>query len=255
MSDHTRIEWATASWNPVLGCRPAGAGCQNCYAARMATRLAANPKTPWYAGVARGGRWTGKMALCCGWTLPQRWRKPRRIFMGSMSDPALWPDWCLSQALATIGDTHRHRYLTLTKRPRRFGAALRGALTRFDQVNSPPTHLAIGYSAADQGALDAGLADLLAIPAATRFLSLEPLLGPIDLAGATCIDWVVTGGETGPGARECRAEWIAAIAAQCQTAAIPLFVKAVGDAAVPSPLWPDLLAIREFPAALKLPGE
>ncbi len=203
----TSIEWTDATWNPVAGCTVLTAGCTNCYAMRMAARLEAMG-TEKYQGLTRksGKRavWTGKITLDeKALDTPKAWSKPRKVFVNSMSD-LFHPDvpvnfilrvWQVMQA------TPRHTYQILTKRPKRMAEVLAGT----DFAVLPNVWL--GASVEDGKVLDR-LDAIRSVPAAVRFVSLEPLIGSVadgDLAG---IDWAIVGGESGPRAREMKPEWV-----------------------------------------------
>jgi protein gp37 len=219
------IEWTDSTWNPVAGCTVITAGCTNCYAMRMAARLAAMGQ-PKYRGLTRkSGRrhvWTGKIrcdekAL----DIPHSWSKPRRVFVNSMSD--LFHDgvpvrfirkvWCVME------ETPRHTYQILTKRPDRMADVAR------DLPLLPNVWL--GTSIEDDRVLDR-IHALRRVPAAIRFISFEPLLGSVAAADLTGIHWVIVGGESGPRARSMDPEWVYEIEAMCRAADIAFFFKQWG---------------------------
>jgi protein gp37 len=223
----TSIEWTDATWNPVAGCTVLTAGCTNCYAMRMAARLEAMG-TEKYQGLTRksGKRavWTGKITLDeKALDIPKAWSKPRRVFVNSMSD-LFHPEvpvnfillvWQVMQA------TPRHTYQILTKRPERMAEVLAGT----DFATLPNVWL--GASIEDGNVLDR-LDTIRSVPAAVRFVSLEPLIGSVangDLAG---IDWAIVGGESGPGAREMKPEWVDEIEAMCRRSGTAFFFKQWG---------------------------
>lgn len=263
----TKIEWADAVWNPTIGCTRVSAGCQNCYAERMANRLAQNPATPEYVGLAEKGRWTGKVK-CLPERLdqPLRWRKPKRIFVNSMSD--LFhedvPCWMVDKVFATMALCPQHTFMVLTKRPDRMAAYMlswsligiermarelvsgdpHGKLVNPEQVaalvqrdDAPLPNVWLGVSVEDQVTADERIPWLLKTPAVVRFVSCEPLLGPVDLyrhspgwlgSHACGISWLITGGETGPGARPAHPDWFRGLRDQCQAASVPFFFKRHG---------------------------
>lgn len=326
MSTNSKIEWTATTWNPIAGCTPVSAGCRNCYAANHARRLAGNPNpkvSEAYEGTARtagDGRavFTGKVNL-----LPERlgqplrWKKPRRVFVNSMSD--LFhedvPEDFIKEVFTVMAVAQQHTYQILTKRPDRMARIL--SQWRADDLHDfwyafseytpapqdwPLPNVWLGTSTEDQAAADERIPHLLRTPAAVRFLSCEPLLGPVDVsahlrsgrtfhvvadvegmlrnrhfdalqrddgtpmtrreaeeelwslhrqgvrvikaAGTEClgfdhqegcpghqqprVDWVIIGGESGPGARPCDIEWIRSLVKQCREAGVPAFVKQLG---------------------------
>lgn len=229
MADKSEIEWTDATWNPFRGCSRISPGCQNCYAEHMAARGLPGLSSPltgeqFAIMTPSGPRWTGAVELIENQiNIPLRWRRPRRIFVNSMSDtfhegvPTQW----IKDIYAVMNLASRHTYQVLTKRSRRMLVHFIG------RVN--PTHVHLGVSCEDQPRFDARIDDLRLTAAAVRWLSLEPLLGPIDLAGRlNGIHWVVVGGESGPGARQCNVRWIRSIVRQCREAGVPVFVKQLG---------------------------
>lgn len=213
MGSSSKIEWTDATWNPVAGCSLASPGCTNCYAMRMAARLASFGQEK-YVGTTRktGGRhkWTGKIVLDrAALDLPHSWRKGRRVFVNSMSD--LFhedvPLEFIKDVFRVMAATPRHVYQVLTKRADRL-ADLSAALSW--SVN---TWMGVSVENTDYlWRIDR----LRATGARIKFLSLEPLLGPLlpglDLRG---IDWVIAGGESGPGARLIDPDWVRAIRDHC----------------------------------------
>jgi len=217
----TKIEWATETWNPQTGCTPISEGCAHCYAQRMAKRLAGRcgyPEAPHQFDVTEH---PGRLAQ------PGKWQKPRRIFVGSMTD-VFHNDTNLTymrQILLVIMDTPRHTYMMLTKRAR----IMKLCFNAWSFYECPETikNLWLGITAENQARFNERWADLAAIDAAVRFVSLEPLLGPIDLGNARP-DWVIVGGETGPGARPLHPDWVYSLRDQCQEKGIPFFFKSWG---------------------------
>lgn len=304
MSDGSAIEWTDTTWNPVRGCRRVSPGCEHCYAERMSGRF--SKPGEWGHGLVKftpkGARWTGEFR-----TVPEkldeplRWRKPRSVFVNSMSD--LFgegvSDAFIAAVFAVMAATPQHTYQILTKRPARMlewfqrwtriwpespsqgvwdtAAAhyITGKL--YDKVHDawPPEHpwplpnVMIGVSCEDQPRADERILLLLQCPAAFYFVSLEPLLGPIDLRrtmltmerpgacrcghghgftrcpnyggvakschhrGCECsgfrpakwLDWVITGAESGPGARPAELDWFRSLRDQCVSSGVPFFLK------------------------------
>jgi len=214
MADRSKIEWTEATWNPVTGCSKVSAGCKNCYAERLAARLQATGN----ARYRNGFRVTLHPDLL---DLPRRWREPRVIFVNSMSDlfHEQVPKEFIQRVFATMRDCPQHTFQILTKRSGRLWA-LAGD---WDW----PANVWMGVSVEDARVVRR-VSDLRAVPAAVRFLSCEPLLGPLDDLPLEGIHWVIVGGESGPGARPMRAEWVRSIFRQCREASVPFFFKQWG---------------------------
>jgi len=232
----TKIEWCDETWNPVVGCKAVSPGCDHCYAAREASgRLKGIPV---YAGLAADGVFTGEVRC-----LPERldqplhWRKPRRVFVNSMSDlfhPAV-PERFISSVFDVMGDANWHTYQILTKRPQRMAADLKVWHSRWDEADStdamngwfPEPHVWLGTSIeSDRWTWRADY--LRKTPAAVRFLSCEPLIGPLPSLDLTDIDWVIVGGESGPNARPMHPDWARDIRDRCIEAGIPFLFKQWG---------------------------
>jgi protein gp37 len=254
------IEWTDVTWNPVTGCDRTSPGCDNCYALTLASRL----KAMGQAKYQRDGddRTSGPGF---GLTLhrdeldkPLTWRKSRMVFVNSMSDlfhPDVPIDFILD-VWATMASTPQHAYQILTKRPQRMARVVRA----MDGPVLPNVWL--GASVETQPYADLRLPHLLATPAATRFVSLEPLLGPVQLPEDEVreLDWVIVGGESGRGARPMHVNWVRAIRDSCQRAGVAVFVKQLGAVWAAEntgrhahggdwSVWPNDLRVREFPAA------
>lgn len=214
MATRSSIEWTEMTWNPVTGCTKISQGCKHCYAERMARRLEA-------MGAARyrnGFRVTLHPEAL---DAPRRWRQPRVVFVNSMSD--LFhedvPLEYIERVFATMRACPQHTFQVLTKRSERL-ATLAPHLTW-------PQNVWMGVSVEDARVLHR-IADLQDVPAAVRFLSLEPLIGPLDALPLDGIHWVIVGGESGPRARPMRREWVDAIFEQCRAAGVPFFFKQWG---------------------------
>jgi protein gp37 len=226
MSDSS-IEWTDATWNPVAGCTVLTAGCTNCYAMRMAARLE-SMGTPKYRGLTRksGQRyvWTGKVSLDeAALAAPFGWRKPRLIFVNSMSDlfqDAVPTDF-IRRVWATMEATPDHTYQILTKRPARM-AALSKELPLLHNVW-------LGTSVENAEVLER-LDALRATRAAIRFVSFEPLIGSVASADLMGIHWAIVGGESGPRARPMHEAWAIEIRNQCRAAGTAFFFKQWGGA-------------------------
>lgn len=252
MGAKTGIEWTEATWNPVAGCSVVSAGCTNCYAMKMAARLAAMGAAK-YAGLTEpskaGAVWNGKVRLDYdALRVPLRWQRPRRIFVNSMSDlfHCGLADHEVDLVFAVMAMTPQHRYQVLTKRASRMrqwvsgmslpalDVAIVGALHALPGTRSavpfwPLRNVWLGVSVEDQKRADERLPHLRDTPAALRWISAEPLLGRIDLGGAVrWLDWVVVGGESGPGARPMHPDWVRSIRDQCAAAGVPFFFKQWG---------------------------
>jgi protein gp37 len=223
----TSIEWTDATWNPVAGCTVLSAGCTNCYAMRMAARLDAMGQ-PKYRGLTRrsGNRavWTGKVRLDPrSLDAPARWRKPRMIFVNSMSDlfHSAVPAEFIAQVWATMATTPQHTYQILTKRPDRMHEVL--------SCGDFPTlaNVWLGTSVEDARVLDR-IDHLRQVRAAVRFVSFEPLVGSVSDADLTGVGWAIVGGESGPRARPMKVEWVDEIESLCREAGTAFFFKQWG---------------------------
>lgn len=228
----TTIEWTEQTWNPFVGCSIKSAGCKNCYAMKMAQRLANMGQEP-YEGTTKNWVWTGKINRSSDVTFyrPRRIKKPTIWFVNSMSD--FWhesanDEW-RAQALEIIEETPRHQYQVLTKRPE----LIAPTLSRMG-VKALPSNLWLGCTVEDRRVVDR-IDYLRAVPARIRFLSVEPMtaaLGQVDLTG---IHWVITGGESGPRSRPIKAEWVREVRDQCVSAGVAYFHKQWGK-----PKWNPL---------------
>lgn len=308
MAQKSDIEWTDATWNPLRGCSRVSEGCRFCYAERMSARGLPGLNSPTtgepFATMARSGpRWTGRVELIeSQLEVPLRWKKPRRIFVNSMSDTfhESVPDGWIDRIFGVMALCPQHTFIVLTKRSERMrkywsDVDLEDRLTdiwadgRPDRemwsLMLPLSHVWLGVSCGDQAAADERIPQLLATPAAVRFVSAEPLLGPVDISqwlrprqepnhdgyggdigvgwhtDATKLDWVIVGGESGPGARPCRVEWVRNIVRQCREAAVSCFVKQLGSRPVfaadhwpsglTSALWSNDLGVYDYPATKK----
>jgi protein gp37 len=225
MGDRSSIEWTEATWNPVTGCDRVSPGCDHCYALTLATRLKAmgSPKYQYDGDPRTSGPGFGVTLHPDELTAPRRWRRPRRVFVNSMSDlfhPKVSTEF-IAEVFAVMADTSQHSYQVLTKRPKRARSVLR-------DLNTPPLrNVWVGVSVEDGERTDR-VAVLRETPAAVRFLSCEPLLGPLPSLDLTGIDWVIVGGESGPEARPMREAWVTEIRDNCLDAGIPFFFKQWG---------------------------
>lgn len=238
MSDKTKIEWADTTWNPITGCEPISEGCENCYAKRMAKRLAGRfgyPKdNPFQPGVFHADK-LGQ---------PLHWKKPRRIFVCSMSD--LFHEEGMAQdvfgVLSIISRCPQHTFLILTKRPENIPF-----FCEFTGIHFPK-NLWLGVTAENQKTADERIPELLRIPAPVRFVSVEPMLEKMNIEDYLWseydkasmsnqmtsnmeglrkdkLDWVICGAETGPGKRPMNDSWAWDLFLQCQNADVPFFFK------------------------------
>jgi protein gp37 len=214
MATNSSIEWTEATWNPLTGCTKVSPGCKHCYAERMAGRLRAmgNPN------YANGFQLTLHDHVV---DLPLKWRQPRVIFVNSMSD--LFhddvPDEFILRVFETMRRAHWHTFQVLTKRSDR--------LVEMNARIDWPENVWMGVSVeSEKYAFRAD--DLRRTGAHTRFLSVEPLLGPLRSMNLEGIHWVIVGGESGPGARPMRQEWVTAIRDQCVALDVPFFFKQWG---------------------------
>ena len=284
MADGTGIQWTEATWNPVTGCSKVSAGCKFCYAEKMAERL----KAMGAPGYAAGFDVTLQPDML---DRPLRWRRPRLIFVNSMSDlfHELVPEDYVARVFDVMARAPQHTFQVLTKRAARL-AELAPRLPW-------PDNVWMGVSVEDQRGTAERIPFLLSVPAAVRFLSMEPLLGPVALdlrerwdggcpggclgsdlhtaqdgaercrrcgypLGGTPrppLDWLIVGGESGPGARPMAVEWAADILRQAQAADVPVFVKQLGAVWARQngarhqkggePVeWPEHLRVRAMPA-------
>jgi protein gp37 len=214
MADNTGIEWSDATWNPVTGCVKISPGCKHCYAERLAVRLRemGNPR------YKDGFNVTLHPDQLC---LPLRWKRPRLIFVNSMSDlfHEAIPDDFIGRVFSTMREAHWHIFQILTKRAQRLellAPSLPWAPNIWQGVS------------VENSRYVSRIAHLQKVPAVVRFLSIEPLLGSIDRIPLDGIHWVIVGGESGPGHRPVRPDWVRAIRNQCEVARVPFFFKQWG---------------------------
>jgi protein gp37 len=316
----TSIEWVKnadgsqgKTWNPIVGCSIVSPGCTNCYAMKMAARIEAMGNQPRYAGTTKKVKgnavWTGKLAQAPESTLlqPLKRHAPTTYFVNSMGDlfHEDCPDEWIDKVFAVMALAPQHTFQVLTKR----AARMRDYMTRLHDeptvdtlkrivaawpgntltadITIPLPNVWLGVSTERQQEADERIPLLMQTPAAVRFISAEPLLGPLSLRwakwddwsgadgeqretvdhldGLRMLDWVIVGGESGPGSRVFQMEWAREIVEQCAEAGIPCFVKQVG--AKPtlngSPFglqfsrkggdpdeWPAYLNVREMPSAI-----
>ena len=228
MGDKTGIEWADATWNPVVGCSKVSPGCDNCYAIGVSARMIANPKVSAYDGTVEEGDWTGQINLLRDrLDQPLRWKRPRRIFVNSMSD-LFHPDVpveFINDVFGVMAKADWHQFQVLTKRPQR----MRDYFNRGPAAPKfPSPNVWLGTSIeSDNYTFRAE--HLGSIPAEVRGLSLEPLLGPLPSLDLDTSDWVIVGGESGRDARTMHPEWVREIRDKCVAAGVPFFFKQWGE--------------------------
>lgn len=212
----TTIEWTEVTWNPVTGCSKVSPGCINCYAERMAKRLQAMGQPNYRDGFAL--RTHDHMLQ-----LPLKWLKPRMVFVNSMGDlfHEKVPDTFIRRVFQVMESTSRHTYQILTKRAERLSEAAPHL--------SWPQNVWMGVTVEDNAHLWR-VGHLRQVPSAVKFLSLEPLLGPMPDLDLSEIDWVIVGGESGPGARPMHRDWVIDIRDACIRESVPFFFKQWGGA-------------------------
>lgn len=214
MALRSGIEWTQSTWNPVTGCTKISEGCRHCYAERMARRLQAMGQPNYRNG----------FELTChpeSLDLPLRWKKPQRVFVNSMSDlfHADVPLDFIQRVFATMREARQHIFQVLTKRGRR--------LAELSPLLDWTENIWMGVTVENAACKDR-IDDLRSTIASVKFLSIEPLLDDMGDVDLTDIDWVIAGGESGPGARPMQAEWVRAIRDQCLARCVPFFFKQWG---------------------------
>ncbi len=220
----TKIEWTDETWNPVTGCTKVSEGCKNCYAEKIGQRFTrigvyARTNLPLYDT----NDFSDVLLHPDRLDQPLHWRKPRRIFVCSMGD--LFhedvPTTFIVKGMVTISHSKQHTYLLLTKRPKR--------MADFFEDIGAPANCWLGVTAENQATADERIPILLQIPAAVRFVSVEPMLSDIDFSGlpesGAELDWVICGCESGQNRRPCKSEWARNLKDQCVGAGVPFFLK------------------------------
>jgi protein gp37 len=252
MGDGSAIEWTDATWNPVTGCSHVSEGCRHCYAETLSLRMGWSAK-PWTAQNARENVIVHHDRL----DQPKRWKKPRRVFVNSMSDlfHELISFEFIRAVWAVMAGTTQHTYQILTKRPERMRPLVASLRRELPWAVWPLPNVWLGISCEDQRTADERIPILLDTPAAVRFISAEPLLGPINLGAlgsgpwwnalTGCgdragphglehmeqirpLDWIICGGESGPHRRLMDPAWALSLRDQCVGAGVPFFFKQVG---------------------------
>lgn len=227
MAQASTIEWTDVTWNPVAGCLVITPGCTNCYAMRMAARLEAMGVAKYKGLTRKSGKryvWTGKVRLDeASLEAPLKWRKPRKVFVNSMSDlfhPDVPADF-VAKVWSVMERTPQHTYQILTKRPERMREVISSSgLPALE-------HVWLGTSVEDAAVLSR-LDDLRATPAIVRFVSFEPLIGSVAGANLDNIHWAIIGGESGPRARPMNEEWVDEIRRNCLATGTAFFFKQWG---------------------------
>lgn len=216
MSDRSTIEWTEATWNPVTGCTEVSPGCDNCYARTFAERFRGVPGHPYEQGFDLK-LWPDRLEQ------PARWKKPRTIFVNSMSD--LFhedvPIDYIAQVFDAMAAAQHHTYQVLTKRPGRMASVIR-------QLRPEPLPQVWLGTSIELDKYTWRADKLRQTPAAVRFLSLEPLLGPLPSLELHGLDWVIVGGESGHGARPLEAEWVRDLRDRCVGQGVAFFFKQTG---------------------------
>jgi len=225
MATNSPIEWTEATWNPVAGCTILSPGCTNCYAMRLARRLEAMGQ-PKYAGITRmsAGRakWNGKIVLDdVALEIPLKWKTPKIIFVNSMSDlfHEKIPVEFVLKVFKVMREARHHTFQVLTKRANR--------LAEIATQLPWPDNVWMGVSVENEDYVDR-IDHLRSTPAFIKFLSLEPLLGPLDHLDLDGIDWTIAGGESGPNARPMNPNWVRSIRDQCNSAGVAFHFKQWG---------------------------
>lgn len=258
MSGKTGIEWTDSTWNPIRGCSRVSEGCRNCYAEGVAARFSHPAKQgyitewgeaqgfrnegPYHGLIAKSGQWNGQIKIAdhlMDW--PLRKRKPQRIFVNSMSDlfHENVPDDVIDRIFAVMLAAHWYTFQVLTKRPQRMKEYVN------ERFHDLPPHIWMGVSVEDQATANERIPLLLDTPAAVRWVSAEPLLGPVVLnrylfVGAEggidfahtprqLLHWIVCGGESGRNARPMHPEWARSLRDQCEAAGVPFLFKQWGE--------------------------
>ena len=227
MAQQSTIEWTDLTWNPVVGCSIESSGCTNCYAMRMAARLQAMG-SPKYEGLTRktkrGAVWTDKVRCDdASVEIPLTWKKPRRVFVNSMSDlfHADVPEAFVARIWDVMRRTAQHHYQILTKRPARMAEILQRI------APEPLPNVWLGTSVEGPKVMER-IDHLREVPASIRFISFEPLIAALPDLDLTGIDWAIVGGESGPRARPMEEAWVEDILDSCLAAGTAFFFKQWG---------------------------
>ena len=251
------------TWNPIIGCSKISAGCANCYAEKMAKRLASIKSTKYYRAVLDVDEFEPlNWRIDAGWNWktafvpaqlekPLRWKTPRTVFVCSMGDlfhESVSPDW-LYEVFDVMSLSPKHTFIVLTKRPKQMRSFVEHSW--LDRGNEFLPNVWMGVTAENQEQADARIPYLLATPAAVRFVSIEPMLGPLRLEPyLEKLDWVLCGCESGPGRRLMKWSWAEDLLKQCK-ANVPFFMKQLSKGS-PAPLGKVAKEIDEFPPELRV---
>ncbi len=227
MAEISKIEWTDSTWNPVTGCTKISPGCKYCYAEVIAERYRGVPDHPYEQGFDMR-LWPQRLEL------PLRWKKPRRIFVNSMSDlfhPDV-PDEFIDGVFETMCRAAHHQFQVLTKRPERMSEYVESWDKNFGPLAEKYRNIWLGSSIETEKYMERARI-VSGLPSFVRFLSCEPLLGSLDLSPVLSgkrrgINWVIVGGESGPRSRPMKKEWVAEIRDQCRRAEVPFFFKQWG---------------------------
>jgi protein gp37 len=226
MADRSTIEWTDATWNPVTGCTKVSPGCLHCYAEQFAERFRGVPGHPYEQGFDLK-LWPQRLEL------PLLWKNPRMIFVNSMSDlfHDRVPDEFVERVFDVMDRASIHTFQLLTKRSRRMAEFTAQRYSRKPELGKKlwPRNVWAGVSV-ENDTYTTRIADLQKVPASTRFLSVEPMLGPVTLNASRLkgIHWVIVGGESGHGARPMQPEWARAVREECARADVAFFFKQWG---------------------------
>ncbi len=258
MSENTRIEWCDHTFNPWEGCQKVGPGCDNCYAETRNARFAGGTAINWGPGAPR--RRTSK----ANWNKPLSWNRDhakffaehgrrQRVFCASLADvfDNEAPDGWRADLIDLIWNTPHLDWLLLTKRIGNAERMIERAMQLAGRgINTPwPwSNVWLGATICNQEEADRDIPKLLAVPARVRFLSMEPLLGPVDLSPIVGLSWVIVGGESGPGARPMHPDWARSLRDQCADAGVPFLFKQWGE-------WAPAERTAERPARITMPGQ
>jgi len=251
----TSIEWTDATWNPVAGCSIISPGCTNCYAMRMAARLEAMGAEKYFGLTRKSGNrhvWTGGVSLDRrALDMPQRWRKPRMIFVNSMSDlfQDAVPAEFIGEVWTRMATARQHTFQVLTKRAER--------MAEITQILPVLPNVWLGVSV-ENGDHVSRLDALRRAEAAIRFVSFEPLLGSVAGADLSGVDWAIVGGESGPRARPMKQAWVREIRSLCRRHETAFFFKQWGGTnkartgrVLDGKVW-DEFPVRGLPAGASL---
>jgi protein gp37 len=224
---NSKIEWTDSTWNCISGCSPASPGCEHCYAARMSRRLAAMGQKR-YAGLVGPNSCFNGVVRCHSDLLdvPLRWKKPRMIFVNSMADTfhAGVPQWFIHDIFHTIKRCPQHTFQLLTKRPENAAKMEWTCAAKHDDYRYL-RNVWMGCTVENQAMADLRIPSLVECRAAVRFLSVEPMLGPVVLPTGGGFHWVICGSENGPSARTMNPDWALSLLDQCNAYGVPFFFK------------------------------